>query len=49
MASWNSDNTGLDNGLLSDGTKPLPEPMLNYNLENFVALTQEQFKMKHSR
>ena len=24
-------NIGLDNGLLLDGTKPLPEPMLTYH------------------
>ena len=24
-------NVGLGNGLLADGTKPLPEPMLTYN------------------
>ena len=24
-------NTGLGNGLLPDGTKPLPEPMLSYH------------------
>ena len=25
------DNTGSDNGLLPDGTKPLPEPVLTYH------------------
>ena len=31
MATWNYVNIGSGNGLLPDGTKPLPEPMLTYN------------------
>ena len=31
MASWIWVNIGSGNGLLPDGTKPLPEPMLTYH------------------
>ena len=31
VASDNSGNVGSRNGLLPDGTKPLPEPMLAYH------------------
>ena len=37
MASEIWVNIGLINGLLSDGTKPLPEPMLTYNQLDPVA------------
>ena len=30
---------GLDNGLLSDGTKPLSEPMLTNNRRGLLAFT----------
>ena len=44
------DNTGSCNGLLPDGTKPLPEPMLTYHQWGSVAYTwgcisQELFKI----
>ena len=29
-------NIGSDNGLLPDGTKPLPEPMLIYHHHHFI-------------
>ena len=32
-------NIGSGNGLLPDGTKPLPESMLTYNQWGIVALT----------
>ena len=35
-------NIGLGNGLLPDGTKPLPEPMLTYQWGS-VALSQTNF------
>ena len=35
---------GPGNGLLSDGTKPLPEPMLTYHQRCSVAFTWEQFQ-----
>ena len=31
IASWNWVNIGSGNGLLPDGTKPLPEPILTYH------------------
>ena len=34
------------NGLLPDGTKPLPEPMWTLYQWGFVALTQDQFQRK---
>ena len=37
------------NGLLPDGTKPLPEPKLTYNQSGFVVFTSEQFCRKWSR
>ena len=36
-------NTGSDNGLLPDGTNPLPEPMLTRRQWGFVAFTCRQF------
>ena len=32
-------NIGTGNGLLPDGTKPLPEPMLTYDQWGVVAFT----------
>ena len=42
-------NIGSGNGLLPDGTKPLPEPMLTYHQRGSVALSWEQFHRKCSR
>ena len=36
-------NIGSSNGLLPDGTKPLPEPMLTYHQWSFVVFTLQQF------
>ena len=36
------------NGLLPDGTKPLPEPMLTYHQSGLVAFTWRQFHTKCS-
>ena len=36
-------NIGSGNGLLPDGTKPLPEPMLTYHQWSFVVFTLQQF------
>ena len=41
MASWNLDNIGLGNGMLPDGTKPLPEPMLTNYQWGHVVLADE--------
>ena len=41
-------NIGSGNGLLPDGTKPLPEPMLTYHQSGLVAFTQWQFHTKCS-
>ena len=38
-------NIGSGNGLLPDGTKPLPEPMLTHHQCGSVALTQDQLHM----
>ena len=35
-------NIGSGNGLLPDGTKPLPEPMLTYHQRSSLAFTFEQ-------
>ena len=40
-------NTGSGNGLLPDGTKPLPEPMLTLHYWGSVAVIWEQFYSKH--
>ena len=37
-------NIGSDNGLLSDGTKPLPEPILIYHQWSPLAFTWWQFQ-----
>ena len=34
----------LSNGLISDGTKPLPKPMLAYNQQGPVTITLWQFR-----
>ena len=39
-------NIGSGNGLLPDGTKPLPEPVLTYHQSGPVAFTWGQFHMK---
>ena len=31
VSTWNWVNIGSGNGLMPDGTKPLPEPMLTYH------------------
>ena len=41
-------NFGSGNGLLPDGTKPLPEPMLIYHTWDPVILNEEQFHRKCS-
>ena len=38
MATQNWVNRGSGNGLLPDGTKPLPEPMLTYNQSDYKFL-----------
>ena len=46
MVTWISVNIGLGNGLLPDGTKPLPEPMLTYRHCNYLrTIFQEMLKM----
>ena len=49
MAAKNWVNIGSGNGLLPDGTKPLPEPMLTDNQWGIVAFTWGQFHNKYSR
>ena len=49
MVTWNLVNIGSDNGLLPDGTKPLPEPMLTNHKWGLVAFTWGQFHGKCSR
>ena len=39
-------NIGSNNGLLPDGTKPLPEPMLMYDQLGHVAFTWWQYSME---
>ena len=43
MATEIGVNIGLGKGLLPDGTKPLPEPMLTCHHLNQVALILAQF------
>ena len=38
---------GSGNGLLPDGTKPLPEPMLTYHYRDSVPFTWEQFHSEY--
>ena len=40
MTTENWAKIGSGNGLLPDGTKPLPEPMLTYHEYGPVAITQ---------
>ena len=40
-------NIGSGNGLMPDGTKPLPEPVLTYHKYGPVAITQELFYNKY--
>ena len=40
-------NIASGNGLLPDGTKPLPEPMLTYHQEGPVAFTWVQFYQRY--
>ena len=49
MAPQNLVNTSSGNGLLSDSTGPLPEPMLGNHEWVLVALTWGQFHRKCSR
>ena len=42
MASHVGVNTGSDNGLLPDGNKPLPEPMLPHDRMLSVAFSRDQ-------
>ena len=42
-------NIGSGNGLLPDGTKPLPKPVLTYHQWGSVAFTWKQFYRKCSR
>ena len=46
METYNWVNIGSRNGLVPDGTKPLPEPMLTYQMCS-VALIWEQFHTAH--
>ena len=43
MASQILVNTGASNGLLSDGTNILPEPVLTSNFEGFIVFVWEEF------
>ena len=43
ITSWILVNIGLGNGLLPEGAKPLPEPMLIYHQWERVAFTWGQF------
>ena len=42
-------NTGSGNGLLPDGTKPIPEPVSSYHQWSLVAFTLQWFHRKCSR
>ena len=48
-AMWRWVNIGPGNGLLPDGTKPLPEPMLTYDEFGALAYSREQFHGNFSR
>ena len=48
MATQMCVNIGSGNGLMPNGTKPLPELMLTYGQSDSVALTQDQFHRKYS-
>ena len=49
MESKSIVNNGSGNGLLPDGTKPFPEPMLTFHQSGPVAFKWWQFHRKHSR
>ena len=49
MATYFWVSIGSSNGLLPDGTNPLPEPMLTYHQWNSVVPTWDQFHTKCSR
>ena len=49
IATWNLFNIGSGNSLLPDGTNPLPEPMLTYHQQGFVAFTWGQSHWKCTR
>ena len=49
MVSKNVVNIGSGNGLLPQGTRPLPEPMLTYHQWDPVSFTWVQFHRKCSR
>ena len=49
MATQTWVNIGSGNGLLPDGTKPLPEPILTNHKWGLVAFTWEQFHRKCPR
>ena len=51
LAAWIAFNIGSGNGLVPDGTKPLPEPMLTYDQEGIhrMALAEEHLKMQISK
>ena len=44
LVTLRSEVTNLCEYLLSDGTKPLPEPMLTYSESGSVALIYDRFK-----
>ena len=46
MATYILVNIDSGNGLLPDGTKPLPEPMLTYQQRCSVTFKWEEFHMK---
>ena len=41
MVTWNWVNIGSGNGVLPDGTKPLPQPMLTYHVTHLKAILLE--------
>ena len=47
MAIGNRVNIGPGNGLLPDGTKPLPETMLTYHQWSLVTITWAQFHKRY--
>ena len=47
MATYILVDIGSGNGLLPDGTKPLPEPMLTCDKYGPVVITQELFYNKY--
>ena len=46
MSAWQHVNIVLGDGLLPDGTMPLPEPVMTHNQWNFVALTWGEYHKK---